>query len=242
MTALLQSASVVIAVTLGRLAGDATREGLLKEEDLVLKALKIAVPELEGADDAQLAEYLGEMQSDRGRMRGLLSAVKGKYHELLLAKQENSDGDGIGARLAEDLNTPGYDIEFVVDGQVISQVQAKAVADPELVLEHLRRYPDIEVKVTGEVARMLDIKGVTGSGFLNEDLEEQVGERLGELAGEGLIKEVTDELMASPLVSAAIFAGKAARGELSESEMRSLAANAGAGITTAVLLEVLLSL
>lgn len=242
MTTALRSATVVIAVTFQRLLEDASREWLL-EEDLVLQALRISSPtKLANANADELAEYLRGMSSDPQRVGGLLSAVKGKYHELLLAREENSDGDEVSADLAEELNTPGYDIEFFVDGHVIDRVQVKAVSSREQVLEHLEKYPDIDIQVTEEVARMFEEERVTGSGFSNEEIEKHVVDRLEELQGDGLIEEITEGLATSALVIAAIMAGKVVRGELSASDIRSLVTNIGAGFTTAILLDILLSL
>ena len=55
----------------------------------------------------------------------------------------------------------------MVDGEVISQVQLKAIMDKSLILEHFEKYPDIDVYATSEVASQLDVKD---SGFSNRDL------------------------------------------------------------------------
>ena len=100
-------------------------------------------------------------------MRGVLATTKGKYHELIVAHAENTDGDEISARIFEDLNHPGSDIEFIVDGQVIEAVQLKAVVSESLILEHQSRYPDITILATEEAASR--VEGVDSSGFIALD-------------------------------------------------------------------------
>ena len=118
-------------------------------------------------------------------------------------------------------------------------MQLKAVATEAQVLEHLARYPDIEVRVTEEVADKM--AGVESSGFSNAELTRDVSDRLAELQGDGLIDEVCEGLITSSLVSSAIIAGRAARGQhLSGTQLRSFLVDAGIGTTTAVVLDVLL--
>ena len=126
-------ASVVIAVCIERLMSNRIRHWTL-EEDLVLQALRLAIPDLSGADITELSSYL--RHSNEAQMRGVLATTKGKYHELIVARAENTDGDEISARIFEDLNHPGSDIEFIVDGQVIEAVQLKAVVSESLIIEH----------------------------------------------------------------------------------------------------------
>src|SRR5690606_33394597 len=107
------------------------------------------------------------------------------------------------------------------------------------VLEHLARYPEIEVRVTEEVAGMMP--GIESSGFQNEELTRDVYDRLEQLQGEGLIDEISDGLLTSTLVSSAIIAGNAVRSKkLSEQNIRSFLIDAGIGVTTATVLDVLL--
>lgn len=229
-------ASVVIAVTFQRLIEDASREWRL-EEELVLQALRRSTRALEDAPAQELSEYLRALSEEQ--LRGVASNVKGIYHELLFVQAENSDWDEVSAQVKEFTNHPGGDVEFLVDGGVIGEVQLKAVASETQVLEHLARYPDIDIVVTEEVAAKMP--GIESSGFSNGELTRDVYDRLAELQGDGLVDEIGEGLATSLLVGAAIIAGKAARGQhLSASQMRSFLVDAGIGATTAAVLDVLL--
>lgn len=230
-------ASVVLAVTFQRLIEDGTREWML-EEELVLQALRRSTRSLETANACEITDYLSALSEEQ--IRGVASNVKGIYHELLFTVAENNDGDSVSAEVKKFTNNPGGDVEFFVDGNSIGEVQLKAVASEAQVLEHLSRYPDIEVRVTEEVAAIMP--GVASSGFSNIELTDEVYDRLSELQGDGLIDEISDGLVTSTLVSSAILAGKAVRGEgFSGNQMRSLLVDAGVGVTTATILDVILT-
>ena len=229
-------ASVVIAVTFQRLIEDATREWAI-EEGLVLQALRRSTRSLETASAGELSQYLSSLSEDQ--LRGVASNVKGIYHELLFVEAENGDWDHVEAKVKEFTNHPGGDVEFLVDGSTIGEVQLKAVASEALVLEHLARYPDIDIRVTEEVAAIMP--GIESSGFSNEELTRDVYDRLAELQGDGLFDEISEGLATSSLVSSAIIAGKAARGQhFSGSQIRSFLVDAGIGASTAAVLDALL--
>ncbi|MGK7752142.1 MULTISPECIES: hypothetical protein [unclassified Roseovarius] len=229
-------ASVVIAVTFQRLIEDASREWTL-EEELVLQALRRSTGSLRTASAQELSDYLGSLSQDQ--LRGVASNVKGIYHELLFVQAENGDWDSVAAEVKEFTNHPGGDVEFIVDGNVIGEVQLKAVASEAQVLEHLARYPDIEIRVTDEVAAKMP--GIESSGFSNTELTRDVYDRLAVLQGDGLVDEISEGLATSSLVSSAIIAGKAVRGRhLSGTQIRSFLVDAGIGASTAAVLDVLL--
>ncbi|WP_127562469.1 hypothetical protein [Nioella ostreopsis] len=161
------------------------------------------------------------------------------YHELLFVQAENGDWDHIQAKVKEFTNHPGGDVEFVVDGNSIGEVQLKAVASEAQVLEHLARYPEIDIRVTEEVAAIMP--GIESSGFSNEELTRDVYDRLSELQGDGLVDEISEGHITSALISSAIIAGKAAREQhLPKSQIRAFLVDAGIRATTAAVLDVLL--
>lgn len=131
---LIRSAAVVVAVTLQRLLDDPTRSWTV-EEELVLDALRRSAASLNEATTIELAEYLAGFAPEQ--LRGLVSNVKGIYHELLFVHAENIDADAVSARLFEATNYPGADVEFLVDGNAIHSVQLKAVASPDTILSIL---------------------------------------------------------------------------------------------------------
>lgn len=231
-----RSAAVVLAVTLQRLLDDPGRVWS-REEMLVLDAFRRSSAALKGASSEELADYVAALRPEQ--LQGVISNVKGIYHELLFAAAENADGDAVFARLPETTNHPGSDVEFVVDGEVISAVQLKAVATPEHVYEHLANYPGIDVLATEEVAAT--IPGVTGSGFVNAELEAEVRAVLGALPGENLPQELLEAAGASLFVGAALAArGALQAGRVEPRALKAAMGNLGVGLTTALALDVLL--
>ncbi|RKQ69725.1 hypothetical protein DES40_2530 [Litorimonas taeanensis] len=227
-------ASVVIAVCVERLMSNRLRYWTL-EEDLVLQALRLSIPDLSEADITELSSYL--RNSDPAQMRGVLATTKGKYHELIVKQAENMDGDEVSARLFEDLNHPGSDIEFIVDGQVIEEVQLKAVVSEALIIEHQSKYPDITILATEEAASRVD--GVESSGFSNAQLQADVEERLKELEGDGTLDNMGDAFVVSALSLAALNAKKIAKGDVSADDLRTSANDIAAGLTTSILLDMI---
>lgn len=90
------SSAVCLALTFGHLLAG-RREEWTQDQELVLAALRRSTRALEAADDEALANYLPELTTDQ--MRGVLSNVKGIFHELLVVRSENADGDDMTARL-----------------------------------------------------------------------------------------------------------------------------------------------
>ncbi|SFK88578.1 hypothetical protein SAMN04488004_103233 [Loktanella salsilacus] len=232
-----RSAAVVLAVTLQRLMNDPDR-AWSADEALVLDALRRSKSSLRDASDADLATYLAGLDVDQ--LRGVISNVKGIYHELLFAAAENADGDLVLAQLPEATNHPGSDVEFMLDGEIIGSVQLKAVASPEHIYEHLARYPGIDVLATDEVAGLFP--GISSSGYSNVELEADVRQALHLLPGTSVPEEVFEGADNSILVSAAFAASKAIRaGRVEPRALRAAMGDLGVGLTTALALDVLLS-
>jgi len=231
-----RSAAVVIAVTLQRLAEDATRFRTL-EERLVPDALRRSSDVLNDASVAELAAHVAAMSPER--LRGLASSVKGIYHELLFVHAENVDGDEVSARVFEATGHPGADVEFVVDGDVVREVQLKAVASPDAIREHLARYPEIKVLATEEAAAAMP--SVASSGFSNAALSQQVEDVLSELPGDGLAGEVADGAVTSALLAGAATAGHALRtGRVYRREVSRALGDVSVGVVAATSLDALL--
>jgi hypothetical protein len=225
-------------VTLQRLVDGAGKNWSV-EEEMVLDALRLSKLDLADASADELAAYVSGL-STREAFQGAVSNIKGKYHEMLFAKAENTDGDNVGALIAEKTNQPGWDVEFVIDGEVIQQVQLKAVSSPQHIYEHLARYPDIEILATEEVAAL--VPGIASSGFSNADIETEVRGTLRELYGDSFTDEMIDAASTSALVSAAFVASKALKkGRVDRRELSSAMGDLGIGIVTATVLELFLS-
>ena len=226
----------MVAVTLQKLV-DAQGTPWSVEEELVLDALRRSRNDLMEASESALASYIRDLEPNQ--FRGVVSNVKGIYHELLFEAAENADGDETMATLAEATNQPGWDLEFTVDGEAIGVVQLKAVASIERIQEHLAQYPDIAVLTTDEVAAL--VPGVGSSGFSNADLERDVREVLGDLPGDALHGEIVEAAGTSLLVSAAYAAHQALQaGRVDPRKLKAAMGDLGVGLTTALALDVLI--
>lgn len=200
------SAGVTLAVTLGQLLAG-RRDDWSEDQLLVLEALRRSTNELESADEETLAAYLADFSPEQ--MRGIVSNVKGIYHELLVTRAESLDGDEISAVMFEATNHPGADIEFMMDGNVIREVQLKAVQSPNNILDALERYPDTDVFATSEVVALLGGafgNRVTDSGFSNTTITKETQDTLEVLIGEDLGDFVSDGLLTSSLLGGAFVA------------------------------------
>ena len=238
-----RSAAVAIAVTFGQLVAG-LRTGWTADQELVLDALRRSTVELAEASEEDLAGYLSGLSPDQ--MRGVVSNVKGIFHEMLVADTENMDGDEINATLFNATNHPGADLEFTMDGEVIRSVQLKAVQEPAAIIEHFSCYPDVDVMATTEVTNILQDtfdERLSDSGFSNgeitrvtrETLHELTGEDLGDLVQEGL---VTSALLGGALQARAVLSGQ----KLQAEQVRSYLELAGVGAGTALAVDTVLNL
>lgn len=231
-----RSAAVVIAVTLQRLVDDSTRFWSV-EERLVLDALRRSSDSLRDADVGELAAYVAALSPEQ--LRGVASNIKGIYHELLYVHGVNAEGGEVSAEIFGSTNHPGADVQFFVDGEVIREVQLKAVASVAPIREHLSRYPEIDVLATTEVADKID--GVASTGLSNERLTENVEQVFSGLPGDGLLQEVGEAVATSALVSGALTAGRVLRaGSVSPEQFRGAFGDMAVGAVTATVLDALL--
>ena len=165
-----RSATVCFFVGIFQLTNDLYETNKL-ENSLVAEAVRRSTSKLsETASISEIKEYLSGYSGTS--LTGLLANIKGIYHELVFANAENYDADSLSARVFEETNHPGADIEFISDGEVIQQVQLKAVMNRDIILEHFEKYPDIPIFATSEVAAQFE--NVSDSGFTNHQLKEDV--------------------------------------------------------------------
>jgi hypothetical protein len=238
-----RSAIVTIAITLGQLAAG-KRSGWSEEQILVLEALRRSTARLDEASEQELADYLKGMSPEQ--MAGVVSNVKGIFHELLVKRAENLNGDDVTAVMMELTNHPGADLEYVMNGEIIGSVQLKAVQTPAAIIEHFSRYPDIDVLATSEVTALLS--GVFGerlrdSEFRNEDLTQIARDTLNELAGVDMADFVQDGFATSALVCGALQARALLQGQKpSPEQVRSSLELAGIGVGTAVTVDALINM
>ena len=143
-------------------------------------------------------------------------------------------------------NHPGADIEFVMEGSVIGEVQLKAVQDPTAIVEHFARYPDTDMMATSEVYAALGERfggRLFDSGVSNDDITRLTRETLESLAGEPLEDLLQDGVLTSLLVGGAVQARAAlSGGVVGETQVKSMLELAGIGAATALTMDVLLNL
>lgn len=246
-----RSAAVAIAVTLQQLAAGRTI-GWTPDQMLVIEALRRSSTALEGATMAELGGYL-RAQTETQAL-GTLSNVKGIFHELLIVRAENLDGEAIMVRPFDHTNHPGADLEYIIDGQVIGQVQVKAIQDTDAIITALSAYSDIDILATSEAWHALDGRfadQVADSGFGNADITQTARETLdqvadqmaNQVAGDTLGDVIQDGAAMSILVCGAVQARAVLTGKgIDRAALRSSLELMGLGVGTALVIDTILGL
>ncbi len=230
--------SVVMAVTFQRLLEEKLLT-LSLEQSLVLDALRRSTKRLENSSVEELSEYVKTLSPQQ--LKGVVSNTKGIYHELLYVQMHNSNSTDVSAHIMESTNFPGADVQFFMDGEIIREIQLKAINSPTLVYEHLQRYPDIEILVTEEVASVLE--GINSSGLNNAILSKDVTERMYDLQGEGLFEEISDSLITSGFVTSSVLVFRVIKTRsIKTADFKPYLANAGIAAGTATMVEGVISL
>ena len=183
---------VVSVVFLQLLADDLV--SFNSNEELVLDALRRSSTSLADASNEELSSYIKGMEPSQ--YQGLQNNIKGIYHELRYAAEENRDGDEYIVELFEATNHPGADVKItnLLDGEV-REVQLKATSYSSLICEHNKKYESIDVFATSEVAEKMP--DVESTGLSNEELTQDV---------DGVMSDL-DNLYASGVASSMGVAG-----------------------------------
>lgn len=172
------------------------------ESQLVLDALRRSSKALANASEGELGEYLRDLSPDA--LRGLAANVKGIYHELLYVHNYNTTHSETRAEIFSLTNYPGADIQILdaTNGELIDQIQLKAVMEAAKIAMHLDKYPDISVLATNEVAYKFTDSRVSSSGYDNEALQAKVQGDLGAVADNTIESRVGEAtLMAAGISS-----------------------------------------
>lgn len=238
-----RSATVALAVTLAQLASSKS-EGWTEDQELVLTALRRSAKGLNDATDEELSRYILRLSPEA--LQGVANNVKGIFHELLIRRAENLDGDNVTAELFELTNHPGVDLKFVMDGRVIREVQAKAVDDPHEIVAHFSQYPDVDVLVTEETfekVRSAFGGQVESSSFSNSEITRETVETLEALSGENCSELFGEGHSASILLTGALRARDVLEGKpLDKRKLRDALEVAGVAAGTAATVDALLNL
>jgi len=181
------------------------------DEDLIIKSIKRASNSLENADLTELGDYLSSM--DQEQLKGLANNIKGIYHELKYVESINMQENGFYAEVFEDTNHPGADVilKDSESNQIINEVQLKATDSSFYVTEHIKKYPDIEVITTSEVAEYMD--DVKSSGISNVEITNAVNEQFDQVADLSTQAQLGDAVATSGLLSAALRASEVISGK-----------------------------
>ena len=156
------------------------------ESQLVLDALRRSSNALADSNEAELGEYLRDLSPEA--LKGLAANVKGIYHELLYVHNYNATHSDTCAEVFGATNHPGADIQIrdAESGEIVEQIQLKAVMEAAKVEAHLDKYPDISVLATNEVADKFTDARVGSSGHDNEALQARVDDDLAAVAGNSI--------------------------------------------------------
>lgn len=144
-------------------------------DPLAVKALQDTNPNF---DPSAVGSY-----SDAQWM-GIVNSAKGKYFEYLVVDELNTGGtvgdltlpDGYTAELATSMTQPGWDLQITdSQGHVADLLQLKATESVGYLRDTLKRYPDIQILTTDEVAGGLpSSQMVLNSEMSENDLERAV--------------------------------------------------------------------
>ena len=191
------AAFVLGGVVYSLLKGDSIPQ--TPENEIALDSLRRMKSDWEGLSTSELGDALQEY--DANQLKGILSNAKGLYHELLFVDQFNQSHTQLTARVFEDTNHAGADIQIVdaATGEITKEAQLKALQDHYGITEHFERYPDIEVIATSEIASMVD--GVESSGISNQEITEQMGCVVNDLSDSSALGDAIDVAAISGLVS-----------------------------------------
>lgn len=208
------------AATLMMLMDSASGYQNIPDDSLVLEAFRRSDSELANASASEIAAHFSEYTSEQ--QQGVISNVKGIYHELAFVQNENIDGDEWTANIMPSTNHPGVDVVMInSDNGEVLELQLKATDSVSYVTSSVESVPEgTEVLATQEVASKL--ADVESSGLTNEEVSgevAQVAESLNEGTGETVAGELLDGLLTGGVVTGAITVAKhAAKDEPIESD------------------------
>jgi len=191
--------SVVEFAIGGVFAALLTREAISDsaENRLIMEALRRSTVDLRDASEAELGDYLRAQSPEA--LRGVAANVKGIYHELWYVEQYNARHEDKYARAFEATNHPGSDIQIVDTdtGQVVDEIQLKAVDSSAPIMTHLAHNPHIDVVVTNEVAATIRDGHVEASGVANAQLGGDVSSTFDALRHDTVADRAADTALAA---------------------------------------------
>ena len=111
----------------------------------------------------------------------------------------NSQDNNLRAELFDDYNHPGADIKLInTETGEVREFQLKATNYLSYIKEHNKKYKDIDVLATEEVAA--DAPDIGSTGFYNKDLREEVEDTLDKAEGSFIGSEVLSSMTVAAMI------------------------------------------
>lgn len=198
-TETLSLASSAIFVTLESILEHPNRS-LNFEQELVVNAMRSSCPDLQVGNIPALGQKLKAFRPSD--LSNLVSGVRNELYDLLISRSEaNGPGDADSHddapfRLSE------WDVEYVLEGNRVKCARVVTQVRPDLVHEHLGRYPHVAIVASERTVSLVD--GIKSDGFKTYVANFKVIERLVEFKSDGFIESVSDQLLSSAYVVAAV--------------------------------------
>jgi len=163
----------------GELAATAAMMALLQGNELYfdsplgtefIQSIRDRYPDLADASIGEISVHMSQYAPEQ--MVGVISLIKGKLFERMVAHYENNDSDDWKAVLHTDEQYPGSDLIFEneVTGEIV-EVSLKATDNLGYLESSLLKYPEFPIVSTDEVAGLFgDSTIVMKSGISNQEI------------------------------------------------------------------------
>ena len=135
-----------------------------------IQSIRDRYPDLAEASIGEISVHMSQYAPEQ--MVGVISLIKGKLFERMVAHYENNDSDDWKAVLHTDEQYPGSDLIFEneVTGEII-EVSLKATDNLGYLESSLLKYPEFPIVSTDEVAGLFgDSSIVMKSGISNQEV------------------------------------------------------------------------
>jgi hypothetical protein len=212
--------------------------GNTTDEQLIIDAIKRSSNATADMTNSELGEYVAGFNQDQ--LSGFMNNIKGITLENYVVDAENQSDNGIDARQFENTNHPGADVQFVKDGEVVSEFQVKATDSKSYIDQHFEKYPDTPVIGTSDIAMKDD--RVLDAGISNAELENDVSGTLSELESLSTAGQAADAAIGSGLLAGGALAIAALNGKIdAKTAAEETATAVGVSVSTSFLVDLLLS-
>ena len=132
----------------------------------------------------------------------------------------NSQDNNLRAELFDEYNHPGSDIKLInTETDEVREFQLKATNYLSYIKEHNKKYKDIDVLATEEVAA--DAPDIGSTGFYNKDLREEVKDTLDKVDGPFIGSEVFSSMTVAAMITLAKKVRQILKGEQMKDDEKS---------------------